>query len=47
MLFRSGENELVQKMRASGMKSLLDDAVDKLLIGMTSVSEVVQIASSW
>lgn len=42
-----GENELVQKMRASGMKSLLDDAVDKLLIGMTSVSEVVQIASSW
>jgi type IV pilus assembly protein PilB len=42
-----GESELVVKMRDSGIKSLLDDAVDKLLAGVTSVSEVVQIASSW
>ena len=42
-----GESELVLKMRASGIKSLLDDAVDKLLGGVTSVYEVIQIASSW
>ena len=42
-----GESELVLKMRASGIKSLLDDAIDKLLGGVTSVYEVVQIASSW
>lgn len=44
-----GENEadLVVRMRASGVKSLLDDAVDKLMAGVTSVYEVVQIASSW
>lgn len=41
------ENNLVIKMRASGVKSLLDDAVDKLTEGVTSVYEVVQIASSW
>ncbi|WP_442497256.1 GspE/PulE family protein [Methylobacter sp. sgz302048] len=42
-----GEAELVVKMRATGIKSLLDDAVSKLIAGVTSVSEVVQIASSW
>ena len=42
-----GESGLVVKMRESGVKSLLDDAVDKLLAGVTSVTEVVQIASSW
>jgi type II secretory ATPase GspE/PulE/Tfp pilus assembly ATPase PilB-like protein len=42
-----GEAELVVKMRASGIKSLLDDAVSKLIAGVTSVSEVIQIASSW
>ncbi len=42
-----GEAELVVKMRDAGLKSLLDDAVDKLLIGVTSIAEVVKIASSW
>lgn len=42
-----GEGELVMKMRASGVRSLIDDAVHKLLEGITSVSEVLQIASSW
>lgn len=42
-----GESALVVKMHESGVKSLLDDAIDKLLSGITSVSEVVQIASSW
>ncbi len=42
-----GESDLVIKMRNSGVKSLLDDAVDKLLGGITSVYEVMQIASSW
>ncbi len=42
-----GEVELVLKMRGSGIKSLLDDALDKLLTGTTSIAEVVQIASSW
>ncbi len=42
-----GESQLVDKMRQSGVKSLLDDAIDKLLHGDTSISEVIQIASSW
>ena len=42
-----GESDLVIRMREAGVKSLLDDAVDKLLAGVTSISEVVQIASSW
>lgn len=42
-----GESQLVEKMRRDGVKSLLDDAVEKLLNGDTSVSEVIQIASSW
>jgi type IV pilus assembly protein PilB len=42
-----GEGELVVKMRASGVRSLIDDAVQKLLEGITSISEVQQIASSW
>ncbi len=42
-----GEADLVVKMRDEGIKSLLDDAVDKLLEGLTSISEVIQIASSW
>jgi general secretion pathway protein E len=42
-----GESDLIVKMRDSGVKSLLDDAVDKLLGGITSVYEVMQIASSW
>jgi len=41
------EAELETRMRGQGVKSLLGDAVDKLLSGVTSVSEVVQIASSW
>ncbi|MGR8980236.1 MAG: ATPase, T2SS/T4P/T4SS family [Gammaproteobacteria bacterium] len=45
--YGEGEGELVLKMRASEIKSLLDDAVSKLLNGVTSISEVVQIASSW
>jgi type II secretory ATPase GspE/PulE/Tfp pilus assembly ATPase PilB-like protein len=42
-----GESDLVVKMRASGINSLLDDAVAKLIAGVTSVYEVIQIASSW
>ena len=42
-----GEAQLTEKMRKAGIKSLLDDAVEKLLHGDTSVSEVIQIASSW
>jgi len=34
-------------MRDSGVKSLLDDAISKLLGGVTSIYEVAQIASSW
>jgi type IV pilus assembly protein PilB len=41
------ESDMVIRMREAGLKSLLDDAVDKLLAGVTSISEVVQIASSW
>lgn len=42
-----GEAQLVAKMREAGIKSLLDDAVAKMLNGQTSVFEVIQIASSW
>jgi type IV pilus assembly protein PilB len=42
-----GEGDLIAKMRDSGVKNLLDDAIGKLLGGVTSVYEVVQIASSW
>ena len=42
-----GEAQLVAKMREAGIKSLLDDAVAKMLTGQTSVFEVIQIASSW
>ncbi|WP_051906948.1 ATPase, T2SS/T4P/T4SS family [Methylomarinum vadi] len=42
-----GEAQLVTKMRDAGIKSLLDDAIDKLLHGETSIGEVIQIASSW
>jgi type IV pilus assembly protein PilB len=42
-----GESELLLKMRDSGVKSLLDDALDKLFRGDIPVSEVIQIASSW
>lgn len=42
-----GEGLLIKKMREAGIKSLLDDAVTKLLLGATAISEVIQIASSW
>jgi len=42
-----GESQLVMKMREAGVKSLVDDAVGKMLAGDTSVSEVITIASSW
>jgi len=42
-----GEGELVAKMREAGIKSLVDDAIGKLLEGVTSISEVVKVASSW
>ncbi len=41
------EIDLVNKMRTAGVKSLLDDAIDKMLNGETSISEVISIASSW
>jgi type II secretory ATPase GspE/PulE/Tfp pilus assembly ATPase PilB-like protein len=41
------EMQLVIKMREAGIKSLLDDAIDKLLLGETAISEVIAIASSW
>ncbi len=41
------ETELVAKMRADGVKSLLEDAIDKMLEGKTSFDEVMQVASSW
>ena len=41
------EAELVANMREAGVKSLLDDAVEKLLDGKTAFEEVIQIASSW
>lgn len=42
-----GEAQLVAKMREAGIKSLLDDAVMKMMNGQTSIFEVIQIASSW
>ncbi|MGR9114861.1 MAG: ATPase, T2SS/T4P/T4SS family [Gammaproteobacteria bacterium] len=42
-----GEAKLVEKMRQSGVHSLLDDAINKMVAGDTSYSEVMQIASSW
>lgn len=41
------ESELVLKMRAAGVKSLVQDAIDKLVAGDTTYQEVLQIASSW
>ena len=41
------EAELLNKMRKVGIKSLLEDATDKLIAGDTSYSEVLQVASSW
>lgn len=42
-----GESHLVREMREAGVRSLLDDAVEKLLNGDTALSEVMQIATSW
>lgn len=42
-----GEIQLVNNMRLTGVKSLLDDAIEKLLKGDTAMSEVIQIATSW
>ncbi|MCK4840817.1 MAG: Flp pilus assembly complex ATPase component TadA [Methylococcales bacterium] len=42
-----GEAVLTDNMRKSGVHSLLDDAIEKLVSGQTSFSEVLQIASSW
>ncbi len=41
------ESELVAKMRADGVKSLLEDAIDKMMAGLTSYEQVLQVASSW
>ncbi|OQK17211.1 hypothetical protein AU255_04780 [Methyloprofundus sedimenti] len=41
------ESDLLAMMHAEGINSLLDDAVDKMLLGKTSYSEVMQVASSW
>ena len=43
----AGEAELVANMRTAGITSLLDDAIKKMLDGRTSITEVLQIASSW
>ena len=42
-----GEAVLTDNMRKSGVNSLLDDAIEKLVSGQTSFNEVLQIASSW
>ena len=42
-----GESELLTRMRKAGIKSLLQDALSKLISGETSYQEVLQIASSW
>lgn len=42
-----GEGELLEKMKEAEIKTLLENAVVKLLAGSTSVFEAVQIASSW
>ncbi len=41
------EAQLEKKMREAGIKSLLQDASDKMLEGVTSYDEVLQVASSW
>jgi len=41
------ESDLLAMMQQEGINSLLDDAVDKMLAGKTSYSEVMQVASSW
>lgn len=41
------ESELEANMREAGIASLLDDAIEKLLKGNTSFSEIQLIASSW
>ncbi len=41
------ESDLHAMMQADGINSLLDDAVDKMLLGKTSYSEVMQVALSW
>ena len=41
------ESQLLAMMKEAGINSLLEDAVDKMLDGDTSYSEVLQIASSW
>jgi len=43
----ASESELLKMMQEAEIKLLLDDAVDKMLLGETSYSEVMQIASSW
>jgi len=42
-----GEGDLLVRMKEAGSKSLLDDAVDKLVSGDTAYAEVLQIAASW
>lgn len=42
-----GEAVLTDNMRNSGVQSLLEDAVTKLLNGETSFAEVIEIAASW
>ncbi len=42
-----GEAILAQNMRDAGINSLLDDALEKLLVGETSYAEVLKVASSW
>ncbi len=43
----ASESDLLKKMQEAGINSLLEDAVDKMLQGETSYSEVRQIAASW
>lgn len=41
------EAEIIASMREAGIPLLMDDAVAKLFMGQTSVSEVLKIALSW
>ena|GEM_PF-227977 len=41
------EPQLVERMRAERFRFLLDDGLEKLIAGRTSVGEVMQIALSW
>jgi len=43
----ASEATLLKMMQEAGINSLLEDAVDKMLLGDTSYSEVMQIALSW